>query len=205
MPKNNIILFDNARVLVWKITEKIDELKLKLKELGENEFEQIVSEKRKLEYLGIRVALSELLGEEIRICYTDERKPYFVNNKYELSVSHSGEWIAVMIHPKRPVGIDIEIPTLKIQKVYTRFLSETEQHELSNGQDLKQLQIAWSAKEALYKIIGNEAVDFANQLRIFPFEVNEEGEISAEHIPTKKTYHLRYLQHSDYTLVYCLA
>ena len=205
MPINNIISIDDARVLVWEVTETIDELKLKLKELDENEFDQIVSEKRKLEYLGIRVALSELLGEEIRICYTDERKPFFVNKKYGISVSHSGKWIAVMIHPQRPVGIDIEIPTTKIQRVYTRFLSEIEQAELSNGQDFAQLQIAWSAKEALYKIIGNAAVDFASQLRIFSFEAKDEGEILAEHIPTKRTYQLHYIQHSDYTLVYCLA
>ena len=205
MPINNIISFDDARLLVWEVTERIDELKSMLKELAESELDQIVSEKRKLEFLGIRVALHELLDEEVRVCYTDEHKPYLINNKYEISVSHSGKWIAVIIHPTRYVGIDIEIPTPKIQRVYTRFLSEREQTELSNGQDLMQLQIAWSAKEALYKIIGKEAVDFANQLRIFPFEAKQEGEISAEHIPTKKTYQLQYIQHSDYTLAYCLA
>jgi 4'-phosphopantetheinyl transferase len=205
MPVSNIISFEDAQLLVWEVTESLDELKLQLKELDENEFEQIVSEKRKLEFLGIRVSLKELLGEEVRICYTDERKPYLANSKYEISVSHSGKWIAVMIHPERLAGIDIEIPTAKIQKIYTRFLSETEQAELSNGQDLMQLQIAWSAKEALFKIIGKEAVDFANQLRLFPFEVKAEGEISAEHVPTKKTYQLHYIQQPAYTLVYCLA
>jgi len=205
MPINNIIPFNDARLLVWEVTENIDELKLLLRELDENEFEQIVSAKRKLEFLGIRVALNELLGEEVRISYTEERKPYLINKKYEISVSHSGKWIAVMIHPQRLVGVDIEIPTDKIQKIYTRFLSKTEQGELSNGLDLKKLQIAWSAKEVLYKIIGKEAVDFANQLRIFPFEVRDDGEIHAEHIPIKKTYQLHYIQHSEYTLVYCLS
>ncbi|MFT3753926.1 MAG: 4'-phosphopantetheinyl transferase superfamily protein [Paludibacter sp.] len=205
MPISNIISAEGAQLLVWEITERVDELKLLLENWDENEFEQIASAKRRLEYLGIRVALKELLGEEVRICYTEEGKPYLLNKKHQISVSHSGRWVAVMIHPERSVGVDIEVPTDKIRKVSTRFLSGTEQKELSGGEDVKQLQIAWSAKEALYKIIGKEAVDFASQLRIFPFETNGTGEILAEHIPTKDIYQLHYIQHLEYTLVYCLA
>ena len=83
-------------------------------------------------------------------------------------------------------------------------MSETEQEELSNGRNVQQLQLAWSAKEALYKIIGTQAVDFANQLRILPFEVKNEGEIIAQHIPTQKYYKLSYIQTISYTLVYCI-
>jgi phosphopantetheinyl transferase len=205
MPVNNIISFEDARLLVWEVTEAVDDLKLFLENLDENEFVKIASVKRKLEFVGIRVALKELIGEEVRISYTDEGKPFLLNKQYQISVSHSGKWIVVMIHPERLVGVDVEVPTPKIQKVYARFLSRKEQAEMSDGRDLKKLQIAWSAKEALYKIIGKEAVDFANQLRIFPFEVRDAGEISAEHIPSKMIYRLHYILHLDYTLVYCLA
>lgn len=205
MPVHNIISFEDARLLVWEVTESLDELKLRLNELDESEFDLIVSVKRKIEFVGIRAALKELIGEEVRISYTGEGKPFLLNKQYQISVSHSGKWIVVMIHPERPVGVDIEVPTPKIQKVYARFLSRKEQEEMSDGRDLRKLQIAWSAKEALYKIIGKEAVDFANQLRIFPFEVCDAGEISAEHISSKMIYRLHYIQHLDYTLVYCLA
>jgi phosphopantetheinyl transferase len=89
--------------------------------------------------------------------------------------------------------------------LYTRFLSLTEQKELSEGKDIHQLLLAWSAKEALYKIIGKEAIDFATQLRIFPFNVQPSGELNAEHIPTKTIYKLQYQQTNEYTLVYCMA
>lgn len=111
-----------------------------------------------------------------------------------------------MAHPTRKVGIDIECPTDKIQKVYKRFLSIAEQEDLSNGKDNRKLLLAWSAKEALFKIIGKEAIDFANQLRIFPFEIkSSSGEIKAQHIPTKSHYQLFYQQTEKYTLVYCLS
>ena len=110
-----------------------------------------------------------------------------------------------MAHPTQLVGIDIEVPTDKIQKIYKRFLSTIEQEELSNGNDISQLHLAWSAKEALYKIIGKEAIDFAKQLRIFPFDVKPAGEISALHIESETHYQLHYIQNPAYALVYCIS
>ena len=194
---------ESAQLLIWEITESIEELKNQLLSVDMAELEKKVSDKRKLEFLGVRVALKHMLGYEIAVKYDAEGKPFLVDESLHISVSHSGKWIAVMAHPDKSVGIDIEVPTDKIQKLYTRFLSETEQEELSGGQNIQQLQIAWSAKEALYKIIGKEAVDFAKQLRIYPFEVSENGEIRAEHIPSNQQYKLHYHQQSAYTLVYC--
>jgi 4'-phosphopantetheinyl transferase len=203
----NIVTIDDAKLLVWEITQSIDELMSLFEDfsLFAADFEKINSDKRKLEFLGTRWLLKILLGKETNVQYTADGKPYLNNESYHISLSHSGKWMAVMIHPTKHVGIDIECPSDKIQNVYKRFLSETEQSELSDGKDIKQLQIAWSAKEALYKIIGKEAVDFANQLRLLPFEVQKEGRITAQHITTNTVYQLTYTQTAAYTLVYCIA
>ncbi len=205
--KRELINVNDARLLVWELTESIEILneQLNLIESDIVEFNKIVSEKRKLEFLGIRVALKTLLGKEIQIEYDGEGKPHLADKSYHISVSHSNRWISVMAHPSRKVGVDIECPTDKVQKLYKRFLCETEQKELSDGKDIRQLLLAWSAKEALYKIIGKEAIDFANQLRIFPFEVKSSGEMKGQHIPSKLNYQLFYHQSEEYTLVYCLA
>ena len=205
--KSELITLKDARVLVCELTDSVESLKeqITLIESDNTEFEKIVSEKRKLEFLGIRVALKSLLGKEIKIQYDNEGKPHLLDGSYQISVSHTNNWIAVMAHPTQKVGIDIECPTDKIRNLYTRFLSSMEQNELSDGKDTRQLLLAWSGKEALYKIIGKEAVDFANQLRIFPFEVQSKGEMKAQHIPTQQLYQLYYQQNEKYTLVYCLT
>lgn len=202
---NSRITVENAHFLIFKIEESIDELFQQLEFIDLTEFSNIVSDKRKLEYLGVRVALKRLLGVEKTIVYNNDRKPLLSDKSFQISVSHSGNWIAVMAHPTRLVGIDIEVPTDKIQKLYKRFLNETEQKELSNGENLNQLLLAWSAKEVLYKIIGREAIDFANQLHIFPFETKAEGIFEGEHISTKQKFKLHYIQNEAFTLVYCLA
>ena len=205
--KHEVIVIGDAKIMVWELTESIESLKeqLILSDSDKTAFNKIASDKRKLEFLSIRVALKSLLGKEIQIEYDSEGKPHLSDQSYHISISHSNKWIAVMAHTSRKVGIDIECPTDKIQKLYQRFLSITEQKELSNGKDIRQLLLAWSGKEALYKIIGREAVDFANQLRIFPFEVKPSGEMKAQHIPSESFYKLFYQLTEQYTLVYCLA
>lgn len=199
--------FEDAKILVMEVNESVEELYHKwLQEgLDTTEYNKITSEKRKKEYLGVRLAMRTLLNKDVLIQYTLDGKPYIADESYQISISHSNKWIAVMAHPTSLVGIDIECPTDKIKNIYSRFLSPTEQEELSNGNDIAQLQLAWSAKEALYKIIGKQAIDFANQLRIFPFEVKNKGEIMAQHIDNKTLYSLFYIQSADYTLVYCRA
>ena len=205
--KHEVIVIGDAKIMVWELTESIESMKeqLILSESDKTAFNKIASDKRKLEFLSIRVALKSLLGKEIQIEYDSEGKPHLSDQSYHISISHSNKWIAVMAHTSRNVGIDIECPTDKIKKLYQRFLSITEQKELSNGNDIRQLLLAWSGKEALYKIIGREAVDFANQLRIFPFEVKPSGEMKAQHIPSESFYKLFYQLTEQYTLVYCLA
>ena len=199
--------YEDAKILVVELKDSVAELYQQWlqKGLDTAEYEKITSEKRKKEYLGVRLAMRSLLNKDVLISYTSDGKPFIADESYQISISHSSKWIAVMAHPTRLVGIDIECPTNKIKNIFARFLSKTEQEELSNGNDIAQLQLAWSAKEALYKIIGKQAIDFANQLRIFPFEAKNNGEISAQHIDTKTLYSLFYIQSAEYTLVYCIA
>ena len=192
--------------MIWKITESVDEL---LQEIQHPDtlvdFLKIKTDKRKLEFLAVRVALKKLLNKEFYIFYTEEGKPFLDENQFNISISHSKNWVAVAVHSSKQIGVDIECWSDKIPKLYKRFLNEEEQRSLSNGTDVKQLQIAWSAKEALYKIIGKTAVDFANQLQIFPFEAEKEnGELTAKHLVSGKLYSLHYHQNLDYVLVYCV-
>lgn len=196
---------DDGRLLIWKITESVDELLCEIEHPDTlADFKKIRTEKRQLEFLVARVVLKKMLGKEFYIFYEKSGKPFLLDKCYNISISHSGGWVAVAIHPFLYIGVDIECPTEKIQRLYKRFLSEEEQKDLLNGTDIRQLQIAWSAKEALYKIIGKEAVDFAKQMRIYPFEVKEKGQLNMEHTVNGKMYCLHYTLNSEYTLVYCI-
>ena len=193
---------DNVTVLIWEMTESEAELFdfLQLEADESAMYHSLKSAKRKLEYLGLRAALKTMFGKKVPLAYFPDGKPFLTDNSAQINVSHSGKWLALIAHPDAPVGIDIECPTDKIERLAHRFLGDDELKTLSGRE---KLQIAWSAKEALYKIIGKQAVDFAGQLRLLPFDIfGKNGEFKAEHIPSKTIYTGNYLLTDDYTLVY---
>jgi len=198
---------DGLRVLVKQMTGTADELIEKLGNFDayKPEYSKLTTEKRKLEFLNIRVGLNTMLGKNVIILYDERGKPYIADNEWHISVSHSRNLLALAAHPSKCVGIDVEFYSERVQRIYKRFLSENEQEELFGDNDIEKLMMAWSAKEALYKIIGNDAVDFAQQLRIFPFSKSESGEIEAEHIPSQRRFRLKYCSTSEYVFVYCKA
>lgn len=171
--------------------------------LYKDQFEQFTGEKRKKEYLGLRFALKKCLdNQEYKVIYSNEGKPLLENGKFHVSFSHAANWNAAVSHPTKKVGIDIEIPSEKLRRVYEKFLSTEEQQDFPKTSDLETLCLLWSSKEVLFKIIGNDAVDFARQLRIFPFEKDETGEINALHVVSGMIYQLYYKITSEYVVVF---
>ncbi|HYM92976.1 MAG TPA: 4-phosphopantetheinyl transferase, partial [Chitinophagaceae bacterium] len=58
----------------------------------------------------------------------DTRKPFLPGEQYHFSISHCGDFAAAIVSKDRRVGIDIEIPTPKVEKIIHKFLSPKEQH-----------------------------------------------------------------------------
>ncbi len=56
----------------------------------------------------------------------DHGKPYLVNFDYEISLSHSYDYAAVMISKDKKVGVDIELMKEKIDLIKHKFLSVEE-------------------------------------------------------------------------------
>lgn len=75
--------------------------------------------------------------------------------------------------------------------------------EYLKHRELNYLKVVWSTKEALYKIIGEKAYNFARKIRILPFELREEGELKALFQETNKEYLVNYRLTDKYTLAYC--
>ena len=89
------------------------------------------------------------------------------------SISHCGDYAAVMVSSKQRVGVDIELVTGKVARVKNKFLSQTELDMLMAVENTAiesfynaMLTAAWSIKESLYKWYGDGKIDFIRQLHI---------------------------------------
>ena len=103
------------------------------------------------------------------ISYKENRVPYLEGNNGQISITHTGAYAAIYLHPTLKVGIDIERIGEKVVRVKNRFLSDQELASIDERNEKTHLTILWAAKEALYKGMQHETVDFRHYLPIDPF------------------------------------
>jgi phosphopantetheinyl transferase len=139
---------------------------------------EITHPHKRLQHLAGRFLLKELFPgfpyELIKIA--DTRKPFLENEAYHFSISHCGDYAAVMVSTGNRVGVDVELISPKPEKIKHKFLSGTEQHlieqaaaGIEDGYNTL-LTVAWSIKESLYKWYGDGEVDFIDHLHIEKIE-----------------------------------
>ena len=149
--------------IIWKIDETEEELRASLSH-PEYFAAKIANLKpgsrRMLEILAVRRALKELFyGEEQEVFYDEDGRPSLAAGKPCISISHTQGYAAV-ITSDVSVGIDIERIGSRVERVVSHFLKpeETVTLALYAGQ-VPALHLAWSAKEAAYKILGRAYFD----------------------------------------------
>ncbi len=191
---------------LWHITESTDELleRLDLDPFVMEQVYQFGSGKRRREFLAVRVMLNEICGSPQTIKYLPSGMPYLADHSQQISITHTGEYAAVILHPCNPVGIDIERVSDKVVRVRHKFLSESELSFVDSRSEKTHLALIWSAKEALYKVMGRESVDFVNDLVIYPFQPYLEGTMTAQENCTeaRARYTLDYRVYPEFVIVW---
>ena len=192
---------------IWKSDEPTEQLLASLERQDRYGADPtLLSEKRRHGWASVRVLLKTLCGEEKEIAYYPSGKPYLKDGSRYISISHTRGYVAVALHPSREVGVDIEQYGTRVRKVASRFIRPDETPSMEGGDEIYALLLHWSAKEALFKLMGEEGVDFIRHLRIFPFILSEEGEFEACEYRTdrQERYRVRYVTHPDFVLTWVL-
>ena len=172
----------STKLGVWHIAEP-EEFFLKEVPLQRS----ITHPNKRLQHLAARYLLKELFTdfpyELIRIATT--KKPFLQNEAYHFSISHCGEYAAVIASKEYRVGVDVELITEKVNRVKHKFLSIDEQSLLSNIPlfpiaifNDKLLTATWSIKESLFKWLGNDQVDFIKHLQIVKINITDNAGIA---------------------------
>ena len=175
-------LENGAEISIWEISEDEDELRKLCSPIPNDELEElqiIKSESRRKEKLAVRALLNEMFPEKLYLGHHDNGRPYLQNCAIEISITHCSKYVAIISHPELGVGIDIESIDRDLSKVEKRVLSEEEQDDLSDRNTNLQLAIYWCAKEAIYKRMSRNGVDFAEQICLEKFTPKNDGELEA--------------------------
>ena len=141
-----------GEVYVWRLADYAQACKLQGKRAVEREAIQ-----------QLLIALG--YGENV-LTYLPSGQPVFRNSEKHLSISHSDGWFAVYI-ASEPVGIDVQVPSPRLEQGKHYFLNEQEQHLT----DLDTLHAIWGAKEALYKKYGGQLADLRGEVTFQSYDV----------------------------------
>ena len=198
---------DDIQWAVWKMEESLEVLLALLPDARrvfcEQDLNRFVSERRKMEWLSVRVLLYAMLQEDKEIGYSPEGKPYLTDHSFFISISHTKGYVAVALSSLNSVGIDIEQYGQRVHRISDRYIRPDEQVE-SYQEDLTWgLLLYWSAKETIFKRMENADADF-RKLRLAHFIPQVEGTFQVQEFATQqqKLYTVGYRIEPDFVLTW---
>jgi phosphopantetheinyl transferase len=187
---------------LWYITENKEELLIITKEqqLDLSKLPEVKNESRIKQWLATRLLLNSFFTDT-EISYDELGKP-FLSNGWNISISHSGDYVTILLNEKEHCGIDIEKIISKTERIKHKFLNKTDLKNITTEQELT---IYWSAKEALYKYYGKKEVLFIENLFIEDFSETKNTFTGIINMPDLKTnLTMSWEKIEDYVLVYTL-
>ena len=202
-------LENEATIGVWHITESEEEL-TQLSATPTDEMEEISfikSASLRRQRLAVRALLNTLFEEKVYLSHHDNGKPYLENNPVNISITHTDQFVAVILHEDQDCGIDIESLDRDFSAVEKKALSEDEIEDLEDEKRNEQLAIYWCAKEAIFKLLSRYNVDFAEQIEIERFRLRGEGELEATFSAKneEEEFDLEYITFDRHVLVWVVA
>ena len=177
---------ETTRLGIWKIEETEEFFKGTVPQ-----HRDVTHPHKRLQHLAGRFLLQFLFPgfpyDLIQIA--DTRKPFLPDEQYHFSISHCGDFAAAIVSKDNRVGVDIEIPEEKIERIADKFLAGEEysifnppagwagtQYSTLNDSLIThhspkeslwtQLTLLWSAKESVFKWHGDGGVDFRKHIQL---------------------------------------
>ncbi|MBR5804228.1 MAG: 4'-phosphopantetheinyl transferase superfamily protein [Bacteroidaceae bacterium] len=196
---------DTCTVAIWQIAESEEEMVAPMpcgKELLAEARARFKADGRRLEWLAVRRLMHEV-GCHSPIKYHPSGRPYLEEDERYISISHTRGYAAIALHLEKSVGLDIEQRTDRVCRVREKFLSHEEKLFLPlEKKNVETMLIIWTVKEAMFKLMDKEGVDFARHLHVSPFEVAGEGSLVAHETLTNEqcAYQFSYQIYPDFVL-----
>ena len=203
-------LDNKAEIAVWQITETEEEL-LNLTSVPTDELEEISlfrNESHRKQKLAVRALLNEVFEEKMYLNHHDNGKPYLENCATNISITHTDKYVAIITHDEEERVIDIESLDRDFAAGEKKALSEEEIEDLDDEKKNEQLAIYWCAKEAIFKRMSQNRVDFAEQIEVEKFNLKKEGELEATFIHKdehEEDFELEYVMFDRHVLVWLVG
>ncbi len=149
---------------------------------------------RRKEILSEKILIEKIFpGKHVKLLHNDDGMP-MLSNGLNVSISHTRNYIAMMVSEHHRVALDIEHISDRVKKVGRMYLREDEPFT-----GLNEMLVAWCAKETMYKLFSSQNLSFS-EIRLLPFIVGDEGVVETENLRISQTIKLKYKITSEYII-----
>jgi phosphopantetheinyl transferase len=167
-------LHPSGNLLLWNVEEESDWFKEQLNLVPGLwvEYESLMNAAIRHRWLASRFAVQQVSKQSPLELIKDQfGRPYLGVERKPLSLSHCEGFVAA-IHADVSVGIDVERISSRVQKIKNYFMRDEELDLL--GVENAALILAWSAKESIYKWLGEKHLGYKSQLCILSIDFVEQ-------------------------------
>ena len=167
MPIVEKIVNEQCFVFVWIITEDEEKLISLCNSMFLNDLGKYKKIENRLQWLASRVLITQVFadfGVDCNIKKDEFGNPQIVNSDWNFSISHSGEYAALILSKNDFLGVDIETKFNQCHKLRSKFCNDFEIDFI--GDDILKSTLIWSAKESIYKAYGKKKLIFKDDMKL---------------------------------------
>jgi len=124
------------------------------------------SRERSLQMACADFIISDILNEDTKVSRTAKGAPYLKDKRFNLSISHTSNYMAMIVNEHALPAIDIEVKGRNIDRIKRRFTIDEEVDHFHEFFKEDALLSVWGVKECLFKIMHANGVLFTDHLKI---------------------------------------
>ena len=146
----------DVRLGVWKIEENVGDFlasQAEMHTIFQQEIAAYKSQARRLEKLAVYSLLWNMVSDCPIITHNADGKPFVQG--WNISISHTKGYAAVMVSPHSEVAVDIEYRSNRVSRIAHRFMRDDEMQAEVTAQ-----LVNWCAKETLYKYYSAQNLQY---------------------------------------------
>ena len=192
---------------IWRMTESLDELESLycVHASEEATYRSFRNDRRRKEWLTVRILLRELIGDKAEIRYLESGKPYLSDRSKCISITHTIGYVGIRL-ATHPVALDMEYKSDRVLHLIPRFVDEQEMKYIEQGNETVSALIIWRAKETLFKLFDFADIQFDKDLCVSNLRASDgkgffKGAINKGSFSADVS--LRFETTDDLILVYC--
>ena len=152
---------EDVEIHLWQLTENLEDLCGLLSDgsiLAKEPYITFKSDKRKREWVAVRVLLEQVCSQTVAICYEQSGKPYLNPRIANFSVSHTKDVVGIALS-KQPIGIDLEQISERPLRLASHFINPNDSSPIYAPDPELMATFMWSAKESVYKLLGVPGIE----------------------------------------------